>query len=54
LVDDEEVGSIQKAYISTGATSGTVSFEFAKNVTGITAAANQIQTGSWVRIEKIS
>jgi hypothetical protein len=53
LVDDEEVGSIQKAYILTGATAGTVSFEFAKNVAGITAFANEIQTGSWVRVEKI-
>jgi hypothetical protein len=53
LVDDEEVGSIQKAYILTGATAGTVSFEFAKNVAGITAAANEIQTGSWVRVEKV-
>jgi hypothetical protein len=53
LNDDEECASIQKAYIITGETAGTVSFEFAKNVIGITAAANEIQTGSWVRAEKV-
>lgn len=45
--------SLQKAYITTGATAGTVSFEFAKSSAGITATANEIMTGSWVRVEKV-
>jgi hypothetical protein len=45
--------SNQKAYLKTGATAGTVSFQFSKEVTGITATANQIMTGSWVRVEKV-
>jgi len=53
LVDGDEALSYQKAYIKTGATAGTVSFEFAKNVIGITATANEILTGSWVRVEKV-
>jgi hypothetical protein len=54
LTDDEKCYSLQKAYITTGSTAGTVSFQFAKNVAGITATANEISSGSWVRIEKIS
>jgi len=53
LVDDEECVSIQKSYITTGATAGTISFEFAKNVIGITATPNEIMGGSWVRVEKV-
>ena len=44
---------IQKGYLKTGATAGTVSFEFAKNAAGITATANEIMTGSWLRAEKV-
>ena len=54
LDSDDESSLNQKAYIATGATAGTVSFQFAKNVAGITATANEISSGSWVRIEKIS
>lgn len=51
---DDGVVSNQKAYITTGSTAGTVSFQFAKNVAGITATANEISTGSWVRVEKVA
>lgn len=54
LNNDEQAASNQKAYITTGATAGTVSFKFTKNVAGITATANEIMTGSWVRVEKVS
>jgi len=46
--------STQKAYIKTGLTAGDVTFQFAKNATGVTASTIDIQTGSWVRVEKIS
>jgi hypothetical protein len=51
--EDFEAGSIQNAYIKTGSTAGTVSFEFAKNTIAVTATANEISTGSWVRVEKV-
>jgi hypothetical protein len=50
---DINLQSNQKAYISTGVTVGTVSFQFAKDIAGITAVANEIQEGSWVRVEKV-
>lgn len=51
---DEEGFSNQKAYIKTGSTAGTVSFQFAKDIAGITATANEIMAGSWVRVEKVA
>jgi hypothetical protein len=49
----DQLASHQKAYITTGNTAGTVGFQFAKNSIGITSAANEIMTGSWVRVEKV-
>ena len=54
MTPGQTASSNQKAYLGTGSTAGTVSFQFAKNVAGITATANEISSGSWVRIEKIS
>lgn len=55
LLDVDTISqSNQKAYIKTGSTAGTVSFSFAKNVIAITGYANEIQEGSWVRVEKIA
>lgn len=51
---DEESFSLQKAYVKTGATAGIVSFEFAKHTAGVTATANEIMAGSWVRVEKVA
>jgi hypothetical protein len=44
--------SKQIAHISTGATAGTVSFLFAKETNTVTGA-NEVLTGSWVRVEKV-
>jgi hypothetical protein len=53
LAGDDLSGSIQNAYIKTGATAGTVSFLFGKAQTGITDLPSEIQSGSWVRVEKV-
>jgi hypothetical protein len=53
LGGDEISGSIQNAFIKTGATAGTVSFLFGKDVIGVTGTPNEIQTGSWVRVENV-
>jgi hypothetical protein len=54
MTPGQTASSNQRAYLGTGSTAGTVSFQFAKNVAGITATANEISSGSWVRVEKIS
>jgi hypothetical protein len=54
IAPDESSGNFQKAYIKTGATAGTVSFQFAKATLGDPAVANEIEPGSWVRVEKVS
>ena len=54
VINGDKTASNQKSYITTGSTSGTVSFQFAKSITGITATANEISTGSWVRVEKVA
>jgi hypothetical protein len=46
-----QVQVIEKAYIKTGATSGSVEFKYSKN-SAVTGSA-QINIGSWVRVEKI-
>jgi hypothetical protein len=49
---DESFFNMQKMYLQTGSTAGTVSFRFAQNAatTGFTAV---IEQGSWVRAEKV-
>jgi hypothetical protein len=49
---DESFFNMQKMYLQTGSTAGTVSFRFAQNTTttGFTAV---IEQGSWVRAEKV-
>jgi len=49
---DEFFANIQKMYLKTGLTAGTVSFSFAQNAatTGFTAVIGE---GSWVRAEKV-
>jgi hypothetical protein len=51
-IANDNAFSSQIAYIKTGLTSGEVSFLFAKQANTITGA-NEILTGSWVRIEKV-
>jgi hypothetical protein len=51
-IANDNAFSRQIAYIKTGLTSGEVSFLFAKQANTITGA-NEILTGSWVRIEKV-
>jgi hypothetical protein len=58
LTDLEEMAStsqqtsiIQKAYIKTGITQGTVEFKYAK-ATAVTGSM-QVDVGSWVRVEKV-
>jgi len=52
VIANDNAFSSQIAYIKTGLTSGEVSFLFAKQANTITGA-NEILTGSWVRIEKV-
>jgi hypothetical protein len=51
-IANDNAFSSQIAYIKTGLTSGEVSFLFAKETNTITGA-NEILTGSWVRVEKV-
>lgn len=54
LGSGDQARSSQKGYLKTGSTAGTVSFQFAKRVTGSTGFANEIYPGSWVRVEKVA